>query len=285
MHALPLWLTALVSVVGLVLCLYVIFCPRVNYAIYRPLLFHPWKSAAGDPVAPPVAGVVGENIFFPSENGKLLNGWYYKEPKAKYTVIFHHGNGGNVSVRCDLVELLLQSHLSVFIYDYEGYGESAGLPTVEGICQDGAGAYKYLVEVRHVDADTIIFYGESLGAAVATYLSTKYQCKALILQSGFTSLRNIACEVFPLLTIYPPLLFSSPNLDTLAVLRNPHPPILLIHGDQDEVVPVHHAQILYEQAVEPKKLLRLPTTGHADIYSTAAPVYQKAIQSFIQALP
>jgi uncharacterized protein len=284
MHALPHWATWTMAIAGILLALYLVFCPRWNYILYRPLLFHPWKVAGNEPVAPPLAGVTGENVYFPSENGKMLNGWYYVNPKAIYTIIFNHGNGGNITVRTDLVQLLLMAGASVFIYDYEGYGESVGKPTVEGICEDGAGAYKYLTSVKAIHPDKIILYGESLGAAVASYISTRFECKAIVLQSGFSSLYGIACEVFPLLRIYPAFLFPNPALDNLSVLTKPHPPVLLIHGDADTVVPVRHAKTLYDKAVGPKKFLELPKTGHADIYTTAASVYVRAMKSFLSTL-
>ena len=284
MNVMPAWATMTMAIAGLLLVLYLLFCPRLNHFFYRPLLFHPWKSAQSEPVAPPLAGVVGENVYFPSENGKMLNGWLYQNPKATYTIIFNHGNGGNVAVRADLVQLLLMAGASVFIYDYQGYGESVGQPTVEGICEDGASAYKYLTVSRGVSPDKIILYGESLGAAVASNISSRFECKALVLQSGFSSLYRIACEVFPLLRIYPAFLFPSPGLDNLSVLSKPHPPVLLIHGDEDAVIPVEHAKALYEQAVGPKKFLELPKTGHADIYATAAHVYVRAMKTFLSTL-
>jgi fermentation-respiration switch protein FrsA (DUF1100 family) len=284
MHFLPSWATWTIAITGVLVVLYLLFCPRLNILLYRPLLFHPWRSAENEPVAPPLAGVTGENVYFPSENGKMLNGWLYANPKAVYTIIFNHGNGGNIAVRTDLVQLLLMAGASVFIYDYEGYGESVGKPTVEGICEDGAGAYKFLTGTKNVPADKIILYGESLGAAVAANISSRFQCKAIVLQSGFSSLYRIACEVFPLLRIYPAFLFPNPALDNLSVLMKPHPPVLLIHGDEDTVIPVRHAKQLYEKAVGPKKFLELPKTGHANIYTTASSVYVRAMKSFLSSL-
>jgi fermentation-respiration switch protein FrsA (DUF1100 family) len=267
----------------LVVTLYLVCAPRFNTFLYRPLLFHPWRLA-DEPVAPPLCGIAGENVYFPSANGKLLNGWFYNNPNAKYTILFSHGNGGNVSVRTDLVQLLLQSGASVLIYDYEGYGESVGLPSVEGICQDGVGAYKFLTNIRAVPANTIVFYGESLGAGVSAYLTTKFECKALILQSGFASLKRIACEIFPLLQIYPDWLYPAPSLDTASILANKHPPLLVLHGAKDILIPYAHAQFLFDHAVGPKKLVALPETGHANIFSSAPQAYTAEIKSFLTSL-
>jgi fermentation-respiration switch protein FrsA (DUF1100 family) len=266
-----------------VVALYVVCAPRFNSLLYRPLLFHPWQLA-NEPVAPPLCGVPGENVYFPSANGKILNGWYYKNPHAHFTVLFSHGNGGNVAVRTDIVQLLLECSLSVLIYDYEGYGESLGKPSVEGICQDGVGAYKYLTSNRMINPDSIILYGESLGTGVSSYLASKFACRALILQSGFASLRRISCELFPVLNVYPDWLYPEPPLNTASILANQHPPLLIIHGVKDALIPFAHAQTLLDCAKEPKTLIELPATGHADIFATAAPLFVSSVRKFISSL-
>lgn len=272
------------AVCFLLLVLYLVLCPRLNHLLYRPLLFHPWPLTDKQAIAPVLQGIKGETVNFASTDGAKLNGWYYDNPQAKYVILFNHGNGGNVTFRRDLVGLLLQAGASVFIYDYQGYGKSEGLPTIEGICQDAESAYKYIVEKRAVSPDKIILYGESLGGAVAAQLSTQLPCKALILQSTFTSLRTIALEVFPCLAIYPQSLFSIPSLDTLNILRNTHPPLLLIHGSRDKVICISHSSILYRNAVGPKRFVQLPESGHSDIYGTARDTYLSAVGDFINSL-
>ena len=168
----------------------------------------------------------------------------------------------------------------MLIYDYQGYGASLGRPSLEGICDDGIAAYQYLVDKEKVRPENLVLYGESLGAAVATYVSREHPCRALILQSSFTSLRKIAIEVFPLLAAYPQSLFPQPSLDTIVALTKPHPPVLIIHGRLDQVVPFAHGQALYSQACPPKQFLDLPTSGHADLYETAPRLYVQTIGSF-----
>ena len=126
--------------------LYVVLCPRLNYALYRGLLFHPIKfdgQNAGS--APELAGVKGENVSFKNSLGNTLHGWYYVKPNSKYTILISHGNGGNVSYRADTCSVLLNAGASVLIYDYRGYGRSEGLPTVEGICDDALHAYDFSI--------------------------------------------------------------------------------------------------------------------------------------------
>jgi fermentation-respiration switch protein FrsA (DUF1100 family) len=127
-------------------------------------------------------------------------------------------------------------------------------------------------------------YGESLGAAVAAYLTTRFPCKGLILQSGFSSLRRIACEVFPLLNIYPDIMYPTPDLNTARILAERHPPLLLIHGTQDKVIPYEHVQALYAAASGKKELVTLNESGHADLYSTAGDTYTAAVKAFLVSL-
>jgi fermentation-respiration switch protein FrsA (DUF1100 family) len=266
---------------------YCFFCPRLNYAVYEPALFHPAKNLDLREMAPPDVhgGAVAESVTFASDSGNAIRGWYYVKPNAKYTILFSHGNGGNISYRIDLVELLNNAGASVLIYDYEGYGASDGTPSVAGICKDGSAAYKFLTETKKIKADQIILYGESLGAAVTTYLASHVPCKGIILQSGFASLRRIALERYPILSIYPEAFFPEPYLDNLAILSKPHPPLLIIHGQKDTVVPCAHADSLYQHALAPKKMVVFPESGHSNFYTTAPEKFTQTIQAFIGALP
>ncbi|MGH9553202.1 MAG: alpha/beta hydrolase, partial [Terriglobales bacterium] len=199
---------------------------------------------------------------------------------SKYTVVFSHGNGGNIAVREDTVSLLLKAGTSVFIYDYRGYGKSQGAPDVEGICEDAIAAYDYVHKVRQVPPEHIVLYGESLGVGVTTYLSTERKCAGMILQSGFASLSRIASEIFPVLALYPGPLLSNPPLDSIAVLSKSHAPVLIVHGRQDDVVPFKHGEDIYEAAVGPKVFVDLPACGHNDISCTAPAKYTEALKKF-----
>jgi fermentation-respiration switch protein FrsA (DUF1100 family) len=269
-------------VIGLVV-LYVVLCPRLNYGMYRPLLFHPVAFVdADDAAAPQLEGVNGAEVSFKDTAGHTIYGWYFDNPKAKYTALLSHGNGGNVGYRTDTVSVLLHAGTSVLIYDYRGYGKSGGIPTVDGICDDALCAYDYLNKQRCIPADHIILYGESLGCAVSTYVSTQRQCSGMILQSGFASLNRIAAEIFPLLAIYPGTLLADPPLDSISVLKNPHPPVFIVHGHKDQVVPFAHAAALYQAACEPKEFMELPSCGHNDICGSALPEFSRAISQFLK---
>lgn len=274
---------SILVLLGLV-ALYLAFSPRLNHDLYRSLLFHPERFDLTDGSAPQIAGVDGEDVHFKNTAGNTLHGWYFYDPDAKYTVLLSHGNGGNVSNRADTVSLLLKAGASVLIYDYRGYGNSEGLPDVEGICNDGCAAYDFLRTVKKIPADRIVLYGESLGAAVTAYISSVRPSAGIVVQSGFCSLYRIATETYPIMAIYPGALLARPTLDTLSILKRPHSPLLIVHGGMDDTIPFAHARDLYSQAADPKRFLEIPQCGHNDICYSVPGQYMHALREFLDSL-
>lgn len=267
------------------LAAYALFCPRLNYPLYRILLFHPdgylTEVASRAPI---LCGIQGRDVTFGGTMGQNLHGWFFENPAARWTILFSHGNAGNLLNRQLTVEFLLNCGVSVFLYDYQGFGKSTGKPTVEGICDDAVAAYDYMTKTENVDPDGIVFYGESLGVGVTTYLSTLRQCRGLILQSGFAALRKIALDLYPPLAVYPTSLFPSPPLDSIAVVKNAHPPLLIMHGMQDGVVPFSHGEAIYAAASAKKSFLRLPQSTHNDMYTTSPQECLAALSEFLESL-
>lgn len=237
-------------------CFYALLCPVVGASVYNHLLFFPDRGDNGYDTRA-VRGVAKEDVFIPSANGKILHGCFFKLNDRSKVALVSHGNAGNLAYRFDLADSLLACGLSVLLYDYQGYGKSEGEPGVEAICQDGEAAFEYLRDKKHYSPDNIVLYGESLGCAVTCHIAGHSHCAAMILQSGFSSLPNIAREKFLFLKLYPDLLFPQPRLDNLAVVRLAHPPLLLLHGEDDPVIPASHARLMYEQACQPKQLVVL----------------------------
>lgn len=244
------------------------------------MLFYPVPFGADFFSIPTLCGIEGEDVYFSGDMGQRLNGWFWRNPDAKHLILFSHGNSGNITIRTNLAELMLRAGYSVFVYDYQGFGRSTGVPSVEAICSDVRAAYDFIVDRRFAEEGAIVSYGESLGASVASYLSTVRGVSGLILQSGFASLKRIAVETMPLLRLYPDMLFPKPNLDSCAVLSREHPPALIIHGELDQVIPLKHSLDLHELAVGSKRLLRLPLTAHADIFATAAEDFGRELKAF-----
>lgn len=261
---------------------YVLLAPIVAMPLYNTLLFHPF--AAGNFDIATVNGVPCQNLSFPAPNGARLHAWYLKLPGAKKTILLSHGNAGNLTDRIGLVSLLLKAGASVFIYDYQGFGKSQGSPSLEGICADGMAAYEYVVQHRSVKPADIVLFGESIGTGVACAIASEKMYGGIILQSPYTDLPTIAKEKLKHLQVYPDWLFPATRLDNLAVLRQPHPPLLLVHGKQDQIVPIAHSLQLLNQSAEPKTMTLLPNAGHNDIYSVDSKQYLQSLRMYIASL-
>jgi fermentation-respiration switch protein FrsA (DUF1100 family) len=257
---------------------YLVLSPKVAMPLYNKLLFYPMKE--GEYGLKAVNGVAKEDCLFPSANGRKLHAWYFPVPQSRGTVLISHGNGGNLTWRVPLFEMFIRNRVSVFAYDYQGYGLSEGSPTVDNICDDGVAAYDYLVEKKKIAPSKLILYGESLGGAVASYTAARKPTGGLILQSTFSSLPHVAGQKFIHLKLYPRFLFPSNTLDNVAVLKNFHPPLMIVHGMKDRIIPESEAELLFQGACEPKKIVRIEGASHNDLLSTFAPQLEGAIAEF-----
>lgn len=263
--------------------IYVGFSPRVAKGLYTNMLFHPYAYPEGDYESGEVGGIAYEDIFFQAADGTKLHGWYFEHGAERQTILLSHGNTGNIAGRRALLEGLLRTGANIFIYDYRGYGRSEGKPDVPGLIDDACAAYDWLI-ARGITEKKIILYGESLGGAVSCQLSTRKPAAGLILQSSFSSLHKIGREHVPLMHIYPASLFPQPHLDSAAILRGTHPPLLVLHGERDAVVPLHHGEELYENASGEKTLVSFPDAQHADIPMVAQDKFVEAIRMFLTEL-
>lgn len=264
--------------------LYVGLSPRVAKLLYRPILFHPARYPEGYYDIESIDGIAPIDVYFKAADGTRLHAWFFKLDGAERTILFHHGNAANLTTRLGLIQLQLRAGASVFIYDYRGFGRSECIPDTKGICDDGCAAFDYLVEKEGIDPENIINYGESLGAAVACQVSTVRHGGGLILQSGFSSLRRIGCEVVPWVRIYPQALYPKPCLNSVCVVEREHPPLLIMHGVNDTVVPFEHALELYERACPPKTFVEFPEADHCDLSFVEPERYETSIREFLLSL-
>lgn len=258
---------------------YVLFCPLVAMPFYNTCIFHPYVT--GDYGYSELGGIKKQDVYFENQAKQRLHGWYFANPNAKKTVLFSHGNAGNLTHRKTTIEMLLYSGASVFIYDYSGYGLSHGSPSVNNCCEDAVAAYDYLKNKLKVKPESIILYGESIGTGFTCQLAKQRSCAAIILQSPFQSLPQIAREKVPLACIYPSFTFPVNHLDTLSYLKNQHPPVLLIHGQKDDLIPAHNSEDLYKCASEKKSIVRLPNAGHNDVSNNVNFECLSALSSFL----
>jgi fermentation-respiration switch protein FrsA (DUF1100 family) len=194
-------------------------------------------------------------------------------------VLVCHGNGGNIGGRVSLAELLSSVGFDVLLFDYRGYGRSTGKPDEEGTYRDARAARRALNE-ESGDAPTI-YLGESLGGAVALQLALESPPAGLVLQSTFTSVRDMAGEHYSFLprAAVPD---AYPSKERIAHLRAP---LLIVHGERDEIVPVEHGRALYEAAPEPKALMLIPNVGHNDFIPGAGRDFAQIVADWVEKLP
>ncbi len=275
--------------VGCLFLLYLALAPVFAMPLYNAIIFHPIPET--DDLTDQIHYMEKffhcsfQSVQFKAPDGESLSGWFLKVPGAKKTIMVSHGNGGCMKHRLALCPLLLQSGCSVFMYDYEGFGDSTGKPTVPHLCDDAVAAFDYLTANLDVRASDVILYGESIGTGVVSELSTKRKAGAVVLQSPFTSLHDAGRDLIFFLKLYPSWAFPAPGLSNLAIMKNAHPPLLILHGMKDDMLSYHHSEKIMQEASEPKSLVLLPHAGHVDIYKVDVDLSMAALDKFIARLP
>jgi fermentation-respiration switch protein FrsA (DUF1100 family) len=218
-----------------------------------------------------------KELFFNTEDDERLHGWLFPLSEKSPLILFLHGNAGNISHRLDNVRLLLDQGLSVFIFDYRGYGRSTGKPTENGLYMDGIAAYDHLVREEHVTPGNIILFGRSLGAAVAVDIALKREARALIIESAFTSTKDMAKNM-SLFALLAPVLPS--NYNNLKKIPQIDGPKLIIHGTKDNIVPYSMGKKLYDASKAPKFFFPIERAGHNDTYFVDQKKYFEIISKF-----
>lgn len=240
----------------------------------KKTVFFPEKDIL---LSPEEAGLSYENVFIKTVDGIGLNGWYIPYEKAKYTILFFHGNAGNISYRLDKMMVVRSLGFNIFMVDYRGFGLSQGQPTEKGLYLDAEAAYSYLRQKRNLRPENIIVYGSSLGSAVAVDLAIKEDVKALILEGIFSCAKDVAARRYP----YLPAFAFSYRFDTLQKIKQIKVPKLFLHSVTDEVLDIQMAIKVFKAASEPKKFIKLHGE-HATCYNESKDEFLKAIGSFIK---
>lgn len=255
--------------------LFVFFVAYIKYT-ERQLTFFPMRKVD---FTPKFIGLNFEDLYLTTADNVRVNAWFVPADQARYTILFYHGNAGNMSHRLDKILLLHKMQLNVLIIDYRGYGLSSGSPTEPGIYRDGQCAYDYLTKERKIKPENILVFGESLGSAVAINLTSQQAVRGLILEGAFSSSRDMAKRI----SVYIPAWFFINGFDSLSKIGKVNVPKLFIHSRNDEIVPFHLAQKLYARASEPKQFTEL-SGGHNTAYIDSQEKYIASIASFIQQL-
>jgi len=246
------------------------------------LIYYP--AIGRDLVATPdQAGLAYETVKISTTDGETLHGWFVpasaaaSATTAKGTVLFFHGNAGNISHRMEYLLMFYRLGYNTLIFDYRGYGQSSGTPTEQGTYRDAQAAWEYLVATRAIKPGRIVLFGESLGGAVAAWLAAHEKPAALVLASVFTSVPDMAAKIYPFL---PVRWLSRFNYNTLEYLQSVTCPVFVAHSPQDEIVPFEQGRVLYQAAPEPKQFLEL-SGGHNDGFIFMREEWGQALGNFI----
>jgi pimeloyl-ACP methyl ester carboxylesterase len=216
-------------------------------------------------------------VEFPTDDGLQLYGWMVGEEEFKDVVLFFHGNAGNISHNLNFLTIFYRLGLKVFAFDYRGYGKSRGTPSEEGTYIDAEAAWNYLIKTERIPRDRVIFYGHSIGGAVAAHLAAKVKPRALILEATFTSAPDLGKSMFP---FFPVRMICRFQYNTKALLPGITIPVLVIHSPNDEMIPFRHGEILYQVANEPKHFLKI-FGSHNDGFINCAELYIVGLRSFL----
>jgi len=240
------------------------------------MLFFPWPRLMATPAD---WGMAYEDVRLTADDGVALHGWYIPHEGAQRAVLFFHGNAGNISHRRESVEVFHRLGLDVLIFDYRGYGQSQGEPSEQGLYRDAHAAWRYLTGSRGIDPADIVIFGRSLGGAVAARLASEVAPDAVILESTFTSARDMARRVFPLLSRLVMLRYDFDSKDAVGRIGAP---VLVLHSPDDEIIPYELGRDLYEAVPGPKRFV--PLRGdHNNGFSHSRPDYDMTLRDFLAA--
>jgi uncharacterized protein len=241
------------------------------------LIYYP--EAGRDIVGTPGdRGLAYESVEISTADSENLHGWFVPAPEATATILFFHGNAGNISHRMEYLLMFHRLGYNTLIFDYRGYGQSSGSPSEAGTYLDAQAAWRYLTEEKGISPARIVLFGESLGGAVAAWLATQEKPALLVLGSAFTSIPDMAAKIYPFL---PVRLLSRFEYNTMDNLRTVTCPVFVAHSPQDELVPFAQGRALYRAAPDPKQFLELQG-GHNDGFIFTRKDWVRALGEFIR---
>ncbi len=264
-----------VALVAVAVAVAVFSFSRWGSVIERRFIYFPDRDLIADPAD---MGLAFEEVRLAARDGVQLHGWFVPGD-SEVTWLWFHGNAGNISHRLDnLRRLHDELRVAVFLFDYRGYGRSRGTPSEEGTYLDAEAALAYLRSRDDVDVDRIVYFGRSLGAAVAVELATRHPPYAVILESPFPSIQDMARRTYPFLPVGR---FLRTRYDSMAKVGRLAAPLLVLHGDRDDVVPLEAGRKLFDGAKEPKVFYAIRGAGHNDTYVVGGREYFRVLREFV----
>jgi uncharacterized protein len=264
-----------VMVVFIYLGSILVLCLRESTYLYYPTPYpEQWYEPSWD--------TEYTDVFLPVSEDTSVHGIWFPGRSEGPVILFLHGNAGHLAGRYSLIRFLQSLNPQpggILIIDYPGYGKSTGKPHQKTLMQSGKAASRYLRENLAVSADRLIVFGRSLGAAVALETAVNTPCGGLVMECAFLSVPHMAKDYYPFL---PGLgVFSRQPYDNVSIISHLTVPLLLIHGDRDRIIPVHHSRKLFDQAPEPKQYLEVKGANHDNIYLVDTHAYKSAWENLL----
>ncbi len=250
------------------------------YLMQSRLIYYPNLPSRDLETTPAALGLEFRSLTISTTDDIRLHAWFLPAEKPRATLLFCHGNAGNISHRLDTLRIFHGLGLNVLIFDYRGYGLSEGSPSESGSYEDAQAVWRYLRDDLGIPADKILIFGRSLGGAVAANLATRYAAGGLILESTFTSVPDLAASLYP---FFPVRWLSRFGYHTQQALSSISAPILVAHSPDDEVIPFEHGERLFQSATPPKTFLKL-SGGHNDGFLQSGETYIRGLDLFIESL-
>ena len=247
----------------LLVAIFIALTPRISPALYSKMIFHPQSDTQSVQPSLPY-----EDVFFTTADGVTLHGMFFDNPATDVALILSHGNAGTLPGWGVLGADLVSTGASVLVYDYRGFGKSAGSPTLEGIIKDGLAAHDFLVKDRRVSAKKIIPIGWSIGSVPTSRMAVERPCGAVVYFGAFASFNRLSFELMPFLKRIIPfaLAFSKRTDNARSLLQvDASVPVLIAQAGNDELISMGHANTLLQAAQGNKELLILPDCTHANI--------------------
>jgi len=237
-------------------------------------LYFPERRIA---MTPDSMGLSYEPVEIETDDGVTIAGWFVPAEPSRGVVLFCHGNAGNMSHRLDSIRLFNRLELSTFIFDYRGYGQSGGKTTETGTYRDVEAAWRYLLDEREIEPTEIVVFGRSLGGAIASWLAQEHTPAALIVESTFTSVPDLAAKLYP---IYPVRWIGRFNYNAAEYVAKKKCPVLVVHSRDDDIIPFSHGRQLFDAASEPKEFLEI-RGSHNEGFVVSGKPYQDGLDAFI----
>jgi fermentation-respiration switch protein FrsA (DUF1100 family) len=251
------------------------------FAFQSRLVYFP-QAGREVTVTPLAYGLDHESVDIRTGDGEVLHAWWVpastQSPQGRGIVLFFHGNAGNISHRLDYLLMFNRLGYATLIVDYRGYGRSSGAPSEQGTYRDAIAAWQWLAQKRNAVPRDIIIAGESLGGAVASWLAAQHAPRALLLMSTFTSVPDLAAQLYPFM---PARLIARFSYDNLANLRRISSPLLVAHSRDDEIVPFAHGQALFAAAAGPRQCLEM-RGGHNEAFVFVHEEWKSTVAAFLE---